>query len=92
MNLQAVPNEPTVTFPGLPSFEGKAVEATRVLLYSTNGLDFDNAVLRHDDIVKVVLECRVMDVDHKINQTTGKLERIHKIKPIDGDIVPWNTP
>lgn len=67
----------------IPMFEGQPVEFAKAKVTSATGLETGDRVWKIDDIVTLVIECRVTGVDHPVNQTTGKLERIHKLKAID---------
>ena len=40
-------------------------------------------VFKLDEIVKVVVEARVQNIQHKVDQTTGKLHRVHTLKAVD---------
>lgn len=76
--------------PEVPMFEGKPVEATRLKVTSpTHGLEIDK-VLRMDDIIRVVIEARVSDVAHKVNERTGALIRHQSAKVISAALIPWN--
>lgn len=76
--------------PEIPMFEGKPVEATRLKVASTGGgLEID-AVLRVDDIIRVVIEARVDDIGHKVNGRTGALIRHQAAKVISASLIPWD--
>lgn len=71
-------------------FEGKPVEATTLKVSSpTAGLEID-AVLRMDDIVRVVVEARVSQVNHQVNERTGALIRHQSAKVISAELIPWD--
>jgi hypothetical protein len=76
--------------PPIPDFEGKPVALTKVKIASAGALDASDAVLRVDDIVRLVVEARVIQVHHNVNDRTGHLERLQTIKPIAVEIAPWN--
>lgn len=67
----------------IPSFEGQPVEFAKAKVTSVSGLETGDKVWHLDQIVTLVVECRVAGIDHKVNQTTGKLERLHTLKAID---------
>lgn len=76
--------------PDIPTFEGKAVEATRLKITSVGGgLEID-AVLRMDDIIRVVVEARVADIRHQVNEKTGSLVRHQSARVISAALIPWD--
>ena len=74
----------------LPTFEGKEVEFTAAKITSVAGLEIDDAVWPVDHYVRMVVECRVVGIDHKVNEKTGKLGRVHLLKAIDSTVVAWD--
>lgn len=91
--LHAVPDEPQPADPHpgmIPNFEGKDVATTRVVIGSTATLDFDQVVVRHDDLVRVIVEARVVGIGHQVNPVTGQLERIQRLKPVEAALTPWD--
>jgi hypothetical protein len=74
---------------GIPDFEGKTVEHTKAKIVSISTLDIDDHAYRMDDSVKVLVECRVEGVDHKVNND-GDLVRIHLFKALDAVLVSWD--
>lgn len=81
--------EPTPSS-SIPSFEGAEVSFTKAKVTSTTGLEIGDKVFRMDETVRLVVETRVVGVDHKVNPTTGKLERVHLMKALDSVVVDWN--
>lgn len=77
--------------PEIPFFEGKPVTTTKLRISSTIGLDIDNAVLKSDDIIRIVVEARVSGVNHTVNERTGEMERVHTAKAISVAITPWDA-
>lgn len=75
----------------IPNFEGQEVQFTKGKVTSASNLEIDDQVFKVDDIVKVLIECRVVSVDHKANERSGSLERIHTFKAIDAQIVPYGV-
>jgi hypothetical protein len=73
----------------IPDFEGQPVDFTKAKLTSASSLEIDDQVLRLDDIVRAYVDCRVVRIDHVINERTGKLERVHTFKVIDATLVPY---
>lgn len=74
----------------LPDFEGKEVSLSSGKVFSVRPLDLDGAVYAMDEIVKVVVEARVAGVHHDVDETTGKLVRVHKLKALEGAVVEWD--
>lgn len=72
----------------IPDFEGKPVGFTKAKVTSTT-LDIDDQVFRLDEYVRMEVEGRISAVDHKVNDKTGALERIHTIKVVDSKILNW---
>lgn len=100
MSLSAVPDvDEEFTHPGdapkvtnsIPQFEGQDVAFTKAKITSAASLEIDDRVFRHDDIVRFVIEGRVTGVDHKVNDRSGNLERIHTIKAIDALVLDWDV-
>jgi len=74
----------------LPQFEGKDVEYTGAKITSVGSLEIDDAVWPVDHYVRMVVECRVVGIDHKVNEKTGKLGRVHVLKAIDSKVIDWD--
>ena len=75
----------------IPDFEGAHVEFTKAKLTSVNALEVDDEVFRVDQFVRMLVEARVVRVDHVVNEKTGKMERVHTFKAIDAAVVPWEA-
>jgi hypothetical protein len=75
----------------LYQFEGKNVKATAAKITSVAGLEIDDSVWRVDQYVRMVVECRVVAVDHKVNEKSGVLARVHLLKAIDSKVLPWEA-
>jgi hypothetical protein len=82
-----VSDEPTTP---IPTFEGKLVHSTSLRLASTTGLDIEDRVLKVDDIIHVLVDARVSQVNHIVDERTGKMERVQSAKVLDVTLVPWN--
>lgn len=67
--------------PPIPSFCGKPVDAARVRMTSATVDSTD--VHDIDDVVQVTFEGRVTSVDHRVNEQTGELVRVHTIKVLE---------
>lgn len=76
--------------PSIPMFEGMPVSTTKLMISSTSGLDIDNAAFRADDIIRITVEARVAKIHHNVNEKTGELERVHVVKPLSVETVPWD--
>lgn len=72
----------------IPTFEGEPVAGTKAKLSSVGGLEVGDKAFRMDETVRMVVECRVVGVDHKVNPD-GKLERVHHFKAIDSIVIDW---
>lgn len=72
----------------IPNFEGETVTATKAKITSISGLEVGDRVFRMDESVKLVVECRVVGVQHTPN-AKGELERIHVLKAIDSIVIDW---
>jgi hypothetical protein len=72
----------------IPHFEGEEVVATKGKITSVAGLEIEDRVFRLDESVKLVVEARVVGIEHKPNNA-GKLERVHTLKAIDSLVVDW---
>lgn len=77
--------------PPVPMFEGKPVSATKLKITSTAGLDVGDRVLKVDDIIRILVDARVSQVHHNVNERNGDLERVQTAKALAVEIVPWNA-
>lgn len=73
----------------LYEFEGHPVHFTKAKVTSVAGLEIGDAIFRVDDVVRMFVECRVVGIDHKTNDKTGKMERVHLMKAVDSLVVDW---
>jgi hypothetical protein len=67
----------------IPHFEGQEVASTRAKMTSVASLDVENVVLTTDETVRVVIEARVVGVDHRVNERSGLLERVQTLRPVE---------
>lgn len=74
----------------IPRFEGEEVAFTKATIKSVSGLEVGDQVFRMDQVVRMVVEARVVGIDHKVN-TEGKLERVHNMKALDSIVIDWNA-
>lgn len=70
----------------LMEFEGVPVHFTSGKVTSASKLEIQDRVLKMDQKIVMVLELRVNDVDHKVDETSGKVTRVHGLKAIDAFI------
>jgi hypothetical protein len=73
----------------IPPFEGQEVSATKVSFASGTNLEVEDRVYRSEDIVRFVVEARVAGINHKTNEKTGLLERVHSLKVVDVTEIPY---
>ena len=74
----------------VPLFEGAEVEATRLKIANSAVLDLPDVVLHVDDVVQVLVECRVTSVTHSVDERSGRLLRVQIAKPYNAQVVPFN--
>jgi hypothetical protein len=74
----------------LPNFEGHPVEGTALVIKSSTMAhqELDDIVVGIDDVVQMLSQFRVVDVQHKIDERTGKLIRVQVLKPVDVVLAP----
>jgi hypothetical protein len=73
----------------IPPFEGHPVAHTAVKI--TGRLvsdDLDGYVLKHDDVVQVLTQFRVIGVHHDTDEKTGEITRIQILRPIEMVLAP----
>lgn len=75
------------------AFQGKAVSSHKLQLTGgAKDLMFGDAP-EIDEIIEVTFEGRVTGVDHRVNEKTGDLEAIVRVKAIDiGGIKSMSSP
>lgn len=81
--------EPHSSDTGLPDFEGHEVTMTKAKITSVAGLEIDDNVFHLDQSVKLIVETRVISVQHVVDAATGKLERVHVLKAHDSQVIDW---
>lgn len=75
----------------IPPYEGHPVSQTAVRV--TGKLiteDLQGVVLRHDDVVQVMTQYRVVGVHHDIDDKTGEMVRVQIIRPIEMVLAPYD--
>ena len=75
----------------IPFFEGQIVDFTKALFTSGTNLEINDAVFRTDEIAQFVVEARCAGVNHKVNEKTGAMERVHSMKVLDVLVIPFET-
>lgn len=75
----------------VPSFEGQSVDFTKASFTSGTNLEIDDKVFRTDEVVQFLVEARCAGINHKVNEKTGSLERVHSMKVIDVLPVPYEV-
>lgn len=80
---------PPVERPTIPDFEGKNVAQTKAKISSVAALEIDDQTWRVDDFIRMQIEGRVIAVDHKVDEKTGHLVRVHTVKAVDCTLLPW---
>ena len=87
-NVRSIQGEQQYGPASIPAFEGEEVAATKGKITSVSGLEVGDQVFRLDETVRMVVECRVIGIDHKVN-AAGKLERVHNFKALDSVVIDW---
>ena len=83
--------ESHVPIPLIPPFEGKTVDASALRMSTSAALELDDVVLRVDDIIQIVIEARVMSVNHIVHEASGRLIRVHTAKAVGTpELKPFN--
>ena len=73
----------------IPAFEGHPVDAAIVNVKGTAPLDdLADVVLGVDDVVQMFSQYRCVGVHHEVNDTDGRLTRVHLLKPIEMALAP----
>lgn len=73
----------------IPRFEGEEVAFTKARIISLSTLEVGDETFRMDQVVRLVVEAKVVGIDHKVN-ADGKLERVHTLKAVDSVVIDWN--
>ena len=81
--------EKKITLSDIPNFEGQSVDFTKASFTSGTNLEIDDKVFRTDEVVQFIVEARCAGINHKVNEKTGCLERVHSMKVIDVLPVPY---
>lgn len=69
-------------------FEGVSVELTDMTIAALNKVEIDERVLSADDYVELKITCRVLGVNHKIDEKNkDQMRRHHLLKIVEVDII-----
>lgn len=83
-------DEAVQTDSSMPTFEGQSVAGTRVKI-GTATLEIDDAHYSLDEVARFIIEARVTNVTHVVNDTTGLLHRVHTFKITEVQPVTWEV-
>jgi hypothetical protein len=72
--------------PSIPDFEGHQVHSTAVKIVGT--IDLADLVVRMDDIVRLKVELRCINVGHGVD-ARGDLKRVQTLKVLEAEITPF---
>lgn len=71
-------------------FEGKTVDGVRIKFTGlSSAMECDDVVVGHDDLVRITIECRVTDIDHKVDKS-GNINRVQTLALMDLQFTPWD--
>lgn len=74
----------------IPNFEGHEVHSTAVKMSGAIPMDeLNGVVMGIDDVVQMVAQFRVVNVHHNTNGD-GALIRVHTLRPLMMDLLPWD--
>jgi hypothetical protein len=74
----------------IPLFEGQDVATTKAKIGATT-LEIDDAYYSLDEVVRFVIETRVTNVNHVVNDVTGLLQRVHTLKIVEAQATPFEV-
>lgn len=89
-DAETIQNGVTWGVSGIPHFEGQPVDYTRMKLAAVSKLETGASWHRIDDMVRMVVEGRIVNVTHVVDEASGKLMRVHTIKVADATEIPWD--
>lgn len=73
----------------IPAFEGRPVDSTVIKVVGSASLDeLEGVVLGMDDAVQMLTIYRVTGVDHVVDEKTGNLVRVQKLKAVEAALKP----
>jgi hypothetical protein len=76
----------------LPEFEGQKVDHVTAQFTSTTNLEVEDEVYRLDEVKRFYVEAKVVKIDHRVNEKTGKLGRVQVLKVVDVQPITWTDP
>jgi hypothetical protein len=68
-------------------FEGEPISFAVAKLSSANKIEVGDRMFKTDQKVVMVIELRVNNIAHPVNETTGLMTRVHGMKVIDAFVV-----
>lgn len=76
----------------IPAFEGRPVDAVVVKMSGAAPVEqaLADTVLGIDDLVQMVVQCRVVKVGHDVDKD-GKLVRTQVVRPVELGLLPFNS-
>lgn len=75
----------------IPHFEGHPVIGSTVKMSGAMPqTELDDVVLGVDDVVQMISLFRCIGVQHKVDEKTGNLIRVHTLKPVEMVLYPTN--
>lgn len=83
MNIYAMPDLDEEPVPPIPAFQGKPVSASKARVTGAPTIELDGETFEIDGVVRVSVEARVVAVTHEVDDRTGDMNRVHKLKVID---------
>lgn len=73
----------------IPAFEGRPVDGVAVKMSGAAPFDdLTDIVLSVDDVVQTLTMYRVVGVSHTVEQKTGKIVRVHTLRPVEMALQP----
>lgn len=76
--------------PQYPPFEGAEVHGAKVKISApASAMEFDDLVVKVDDVVRVVVTAKVVGVHHDVHHASGRLVRVQLAKVQDVEL--WSA-
>lgn len=74
----------------VPKFEGHEIGLTTAKIASASVL-LEDRVLSVDDVITLNVKVRCVGIGHDVDDKTGQLARVHKLKVLDVDFAKWDA-
>lgn len=75
----------------IPDFEGHPVDATTLKISGlVDGNDLTDVVVGVDDVVQMLSQYKVVGINHRVDNKTGRIIREQTLKPVEVALVPIN--